>query len=103
MINLLSNAIKYNHGGGEITMRAKAKNNKLIISVSDTGLGIPEDEINQIFKKFYRVRSHRDQVPGTGLGLAVVKQIIIDHGGEISFTSEVNVGTTFTVTLPFEV
>ena len=102
IINLLSNAIKYNHEGGEIVMRAKARRNKIIISISDTGLGIPEDEVKLIFKKFYRVRSHRDQVPGTGLGLAVVKQIIIDHGGEISFTSEVNVGTTFTISLPFE-
>ena len=102
MINLLSNAIKYNHEGGEIVLKAKAKDHQIIISVSDTGMGIPEDEINQIFKKFYRVRSHRDQVPGTGLGLAVVKQIIIDHGGEISFTSEVNVGSTFTIILPYE-
>ena len=70
--------------------------------ISDTGMGIPEDEQSLIFEKFYRVRSHRDQVPGTGLGLSVVKQIITDHGGEITLTSEVNVGSTFTVTLPAE-
>lgn len=102
MINLLNNAVKFNHEGGEITMRASAKGTKLNISVSDTGLGIPEDEQPKIFKKFYRVRSHRDQVPGTGLGLAVVKQIILDHGGDITLTSEVNVGSTFTITLPLD-
>ncbi len=102
LINLINNAIKFNHEGGEITIRAKATKKKLIISVSDTGLGIPEDEQQMIFKKFYRVQSHRDQVPGTGLGLAVVKQIVVDHGGEIGLTSEVNVGTTFTITLPLD-
>ncbi|RLC99352.1 MAG: hypothetical protein DRI65_17305 [Chloroflexota bacterium] len=98
--NLLNNAVKYNHEGGEIVIKALAKKKQVIISVSDSGMGIPEDEQSLIFEKFYRVRSHRDQVPGTGLGLSVVKQIITDHGGEISLTSEVNVGTTFTVTLP---
>ncbi len=102
LINLLNNAVKFNHEGGEITLRGLGKNKQIIISVTDTGLGIPEEEQSHIFEKFYRVRSHRDQVPGTGLGLSVVKQIIIDHGGEISFTSEENIGTTFTVILPVE-
>ncbi|MCJ7734383.1 MAG: GAF domain-containing sensor histidine kinase [Anaerolineales bacterium] len=102
LTNLLNNAVKFNHEGGEIKLRAIAKKKEVIISLSDSGLGIPEDEQDHIFEKFYRVRSHRDQVPGTGLGLSVVKQIITDHGGSISLTSEVNVGTTFTVTLPAE-
>ncbi len=102
LINLVNNAIKFNHEGGEITLRATAKEKKVFIAISDTGLGIPKDEQPKIFRKFYRVRSHRDQVPGTGLGLAVVKQIIVDHGGEISLTSEVNVGSTFTITLPLD-
>jgi signal transduction histidine kinase len=100
--NLLNNAVKYNHEGGEITIKGIAKRKNVIIMISDTGLGIPEDEESLIFEKFYRVRSHRDLVPGTGLGLSVVKQIITDHGGEISLTSEVNVGSTFSVTLPTE-
>ncbi len=100
--NLLNNAVKFNHEGGEITLRANKKKNQILISISDTGLGIPENEQELIFEKFYRVRSHRDQVPGTGLGLSVVKQIITDHGGEISLSSEVNVGSTFTVSLPIE-
>ena len=101
-INLLNNAVKFNKIEGEIILKAKAIQDQLVIIISDTGLGIPEDERSKIFEKFYRVRSHRDQVPGTGLGLSVVKQIIHGHGGEIDFTSEVDVGTTFTITLPCE-
>ena len=101
-INLLNNAVKFNKIKGEIILTAKATQDQLVIIISDTGLGIPEDERSKIFEKFYRVRSHRDQVPGTGLGLSVVKQIIHGHGGEIDFTSEVDVGTTFTITLPCE-
>ena len=98
--NLLNNAVKFNKIDGEIILSAKAEQNQLVIIISDTGLGIPEEERSRIFEKFYRVQSHRDQVPGTGLGLSVVKQIIQGHGGEIDFTSEVDVGTTFTITLP---
>ncbi len=101
-INLLNNAVKFNNIGGEIILTAKAEQDHLVIKISDTGLGIPEDERSKIFEKFYRVQSHRDRVPGTGLGLSVVKQIIHGHGGEIDFTSEVDVGTTFTITLPCE-
>ena len=101
-INLLNNAIKFNQDEGIITLKASAKKGQVFISITDTGMGIPEDEHPHIFEKFYRVKSHRDQVPGTGLGLSVVKQIIAGHGGDISFTSEVDVGSTFTVTLPAE-
>jgi len=100
LFNLLNNAVKFNKVEGEIILKAKEGQDHIVIIISDTGLGIPEDEQSKIFEKFYRVRSHRDQVPGTGLGLSVVKQIIHGHGGEINFTSKVNVGTTFTITLP---
>lgn len=100
LLNLINNAIKFNKAGGKITLKAEAKKGKIILTVSDTGIGIPEDEHAQVFEKFYRVRSHRERIPGTGLGLSVVKQIISGHGGEISLTSEVDVGTTFTVVLP---
>ena len=96
----MNNAVKFNKVEGEIILKAKEGKDHIVIIISDTGLGIPEDEQSKIFEKFYRVRSHRDQVPGTGLGLSVVKQIIHGHGGEINFTSKVNVGTTFTITLP---
>jgi K+-sensing histidine kinase KdpD len=101
-INLLNNAVKFNKDEGEILLKAHQEKDLITIVISDTGMGIPEEEQSKIFEKFYRVTSHRDQIPGTGLGLSVVKQIIQGHGGEISFTSEVNVGTTFTVTLPHE-
>ena len=102
-INLLNNAVKFNKLEGEIILKAKAEQDQLVVIISDTGLGIPEDEQSKIFEKFYRVKSHRDQVPGTGLGLSIVKQIIHGHGGMLDFTSEVDVGTTFTIALPYEV
>ena len=102
-INLLNNAVKFNKIEGEIILKAKAEQDQLVIIISDTGLGIPEDEQSKIFEKFYRVKSHRDQVPGTGLGLSIVKQIIHGHGGMLDFTSEVDVGTTFTIALPYEI
>ena len=103
IINLLNNAVKFNKKEGEIILKAASKRKFLEISISDTGLGIPEDERDRVFEKFYRVSNHRGQVPGTGLGLSVVKQIIQGHGGDISLTSDVDIGTTFTVTLPYEV
>jgi two-component system phosphate regulon sensor histidine kinase PhoR len=99
-INLLNNAVKFNQRDGKIHLEAVVKKDQVNISVSDTGLGIPKDEHPYIFEKFYRVKAHRDQVPGTGLGLSVVKQIITGHGGEITFTSDPDTGTTFTVTIP---
>jgi len=103
IVNLLNNAVKFNKIEGEIILKAKAEQDQLVIIISDTGLGIPEDEQSKIFEKFYRVKSHRDQVPGTGLGLSIVKQIIHGHGGMLDLTSEVDVGTTFTIALPYEV
>jgi two-component system phosphate regulon sensor histidine kinase PhoR len=101
-INLLNNAIKFNKQNGEIVLKAFAKKKSIIISISDTGLGIPEDEQFLIFEKFYRVKTHREHIPGTGLGLSVVRHIINGHSGEITFTSKLDIGTIFTVTLPVE-
>jgi signal transduction histidine kinase len=101
-LNLLNNAIKYNKEGGEVILKAGAETDQIEISVADTGLGIPKDEQSRIFEKFYRVRSHRDQAQGTGLGLSVVKQIIQGHGGEVDFASQEDIGTTFTVILPIK-
>jgi signal transduction histidine kinase len=101
-LNLLNNAIKYNKKGGEIALKAKVNTDQIVITIADTGLGIPEDEQSRVFEKFYRVRSHRDKVQGTGLGLSVVKQIIHGHGGEVDLTSRVDAGTTFTVILPIK-
>ena len=99
-LNLLNNAIKYNKEGGDIELKAKVATDQIEITIADTGLGIPEDEQSRVFEKFYRVRSHKDRVQGTGLGLSVVKQIIQGHGGEVDFASQEDIGTTFTVILP---
>jgi signal transduction histidine kinase len=99
-LNLLNNAIKYNKEGGEVVLTARGESDQIVITIADTGLGIPEDEQSRVFEKFFRVRSHRDQVQGTGLGLSVVKQIVQGHGGEVDFTSQEDIGSTFTVNLP---
>ena len=102
VVNLLNNAIKYNKEEGLITLSCQASEQDLKIIVSDTGMGIPLEDPSRVFDKFYRVPEHREKIPGTGLGLSLVKQIITGHGGEIDVNSTVNQGTTFTITLPHE-
>ena len=101
-LNLLNNAIKYNKDGGKVHLKAGTESGQIVVTIADTGLGIPKDEQSKVFEKFYRVRSHRDKVQGTGLGLSVVKQIIQGHGGEVYFASQVDIGTTFTVFIPIK-
>lgn len=95
--NLLSNAIKFNKTGGEIKISATEKKNKVIISISDTGIGIPEDFKDKIFKK--GIRGEHPSIPGTGLGTYIVKKLVEKSGGEVTFESEVNKGTTFYITM----
>jgi two-component system phosphate regulon sensor histidine kinase PhoR len=102
LLNLLNNAVRYNKEDGEVNLKVISEKEQIIITISDTGLGIPKNDQKKVFEKFYRVREHRDKAQGTGLGLSVVKQIIQGHGGEISLSSQENVGTTFTVILPYE-
>ncbi|AKS37859.1 histidine kinase [Anoxybacillus gonensis] len=99
--NLISNAIKYSPEGGNITVRIYERGNRLCVDVQDEGLGIPEEAIPNLFKKFYRVdNSDRRRIGGTGLGLAIVKEIVKAHEGEVTVTSELKKGSTFTVSLP---
>ncbi len=100
VLNLLSNAIKYNRPHGSITVSAEVKRDYLTIAVSDTGLGIKEDDLTHLFKKFFRVQSSEETVPGSGLGLAINKGIVEAHGGYIEVQSEIGVGTTVSVYLP---
>lgn len=103
MTNLISNAVKYSPNGGAIhvTCREDAEQNRLIIDISDEGLGIPADSLPHLFSKFYRVdNSDRREIGGTGLGLAIVSEIVAMHHGEIAVTSELGKGSTFTVSLP---
>lgn len=99
--NLVENAIKYNRSAGTVRISLEEKDDFVNISVKDTGVGIPKDDLNKVFDRFYRVeRSDAAAVPGTGLGLAIVKDIVNMHKGEIKVESELNNGSKFTVALP---
>jgi len=99
--NLLGNAIKYTPRGGRIWIRAEASSSEVVVSVSDTGIGIPPSDLPYIFEKFYRVRDARvaDQ-EGSGLGLAIVKSVIAELGGRVWAESTLNKGSTFFFSLP---
>jgi signal transduction histidine kinase len=99
--NLLNNAVKFTPAGGTITVRLRQKDDRLVLHVIDTGIGIPPDQQERIFARFYQVDgSARRRYGGMGLGLALVKEVIDTHGGTIDLESEVGKGSTFTVTLP---
>lgn len=101
LLNLVSNAIKYTPSGGEVAIRAVPGPGSVRISVADTGVGIPLDDQERIFDPFYRARGTRTQrgEKSTGLGLAITKHLVEAHGGEISLTSRVGAGSTFTLSL----
>ncbi len=99
--NLLTNACKYTLAEGKVELRLFEKSHQAIIEIKDSGVGIPEADLSHIFERFYRVDSDRSrQTGGFGLGLAIAKQIIEAHGGEISVLSQLEKGTTFTLKLP---
>jgi two-component system, OmpR family, phosphate regulon sensor histidine kinase PhoR len=101
LVNLIENAIKYTAGEGTVGVEASQQEDKAVISVSDTGIGIRQQDLPRIFERFYRVDKARSRESGgTGLGLSIVKNIIESHGGEVKVSSEFNRGSTFTVTLP---
>ncbi len=99
--NLLDNAIKYNRPGGSVNLRVTEKENKWVISVADTGIGIAPEEKDRIFERFYRIdKSRHKAVEGTGLGLSIVKHGIIFHKGTIRVLSTPGKGTEFIIKLP---
>ncbi len=99
--NLLDNAVRYTADGGRVTVRAFARADEMVISVADTGTGIPKAEQERIFERFYRVDAARSRESGgTGLGLAIAKHLVEAHGGRIEVESEVGHGSTFSVILP---
>lgn len=101
LVNLIDNAFKYTDKG-KITIISKELNNKQVFIIEDTGLGIPKDDINRIFERFYTVdKSRSRRVGGTGLGLSIVKHIVLLHKGKIEIESELNKGTRFIITIPF--
>lgn len=103
LINMVSNAIKYTRDGGSIIISAIYKNGSIKLSVKDNGIGIPEEDIPKIFDRFYRVDKARSRESGgTGLGLSIVNEIVTRHQGKLDVTSQLDKGTTITVTLPVE-
>lgn len=101
--NLVNNAIKFTPEGGDVTIRLRDRGDSVVFEVQDSGEGIDPDEIDNVFKRFYRSnRVVRRAVPGAGLGLTIVRSIVEAHGGTIRVTSRLGRGSTFTVTLPRE-
>ncbi len=101
VLNLLTNALKFTPDGGEVTLRISCDDEQAQMVVSDTGIGIPANEVDKIFEKFFRSSTTLENaIPGTGLGLAIVKDLVLAHSGTIRCRSEVGRGTTFTVDLP---
>jgi signal transduction histidine kinase len=101
LANLVSNAVKFTPSGGRVDVNVRVEAGRAVLEVADTGIGIPEDEQEQMFQRFFRSSSATAHaIQGTGLGLVIAKAIAEAHAGSISFTSEPGVGTTFRVELP---
>lgn len=99
--NLVSNAIKFTPRGGTVTVALSVEGANALITVRDTGMGIAESELDQLFSRFFRATTAtRNAVPGVGLGLTITKAIVTAHGGEMGVASEEGVGTQFSMTLP---
>ncbi len=99
--NLIVNAIQYNQQNGCINITAKETDENVVLSVTDTGIGISEDKLELIFEEFYRIKGESTKnISGTGLGLPICKKILDELGGEITVESKINKGSTFHVFLP---
>lgn len=101
LYNLIDNSIKYNIPGGDVTVLLQETEKNIVVSVSDTGIGIPEEDHSRVFERFYRVdKSHSKSSGGTGLGLSIVKHGVELHKGQITVESEEKMGTTMTIVFP---
>lgn len=100
LVNLGNNAVKYSHMGSKVLIKVKEEDGHIVISVSDTGVGIPEEELPYIFDDFYRAQSGKAAAGGAGLGLAICRRIIETHDGSITAESELGKGSTFVIRLP---
>jgi two-component system phosphate regulon sensor histidine kinase PhoR len=103
LVNLLGNAAKYTPEGGRVALKVKTADGALQIDVEDTGVGIAAEELPRVFEKFFRSADPRVQKEcGTGLGLPLAREVVRLHGGDVTATSHLNQGSTFTVTLPLK-
>lgn len=100
LLNLIDNAIKYSEAETSITLKLAQQNKRAIIQVKDQGVGIPLQQQSRIFERFFRVDEARNRVGGTGLGLAIVKTLVEGMGGDILVRSQLNQGSTFTISFP---
>ncbi|MFC2001809.1 sensor histidine kinase [Chloroflexota bacterium] len=102
VLNLMTNATKFTPERGSITLRAKKRDTEMVIEVQDSGIGIPKDEQERLFKPYSRINADRQRHPGLGLGLAMAKQVVELHGGRIWVESELGKGSTFAFALKFQ-
>jgi two-component system phosphate regulon sensor histidine kinase PhoR len=101
LVNLLQNAVNYTPEGGKIAVEARKEEGGIQIEVTDSGIGIPSEDLPRIFERFYRVDKGRSrELGGTGLGLSIVKHIAEAHGGRVSVESKLGQGSRFKVFLP---
>ena len=103
MQNLLGNAIRYTPGGGRVCVKAAITDGDMVLSVSDTGIGLSSADQQRVFERFYRTDAARSRESGgTGLGLSIVKHLVENHGGRVELESQIGIGSTFRVFLPLD-
>jgi signal transduction histidine kinase/DNA-binding response OmpR family regulator len=103
LYNLISNAVKFTPAEGKVSIKASREAQNAVVSVSDTGIGIAKSDFDKVFSQFQQINgTHSKEYEGTGLGLALTKKLIELHGGNITFTSELNKGSTFTFKMPID-
>ncbi|MFQ5443041.1 MAG: ATP-binding protein, partial [Nitrospinales bacterium] len=101
LLNLFSNAVKYNIEGGSVTLKAeKTKDDKVVVHITDTGIGIPQEKLNSIFEPFNRLGAENSEIEGTGIGLCITKRLIELMAGEIFVESHLGEGSRFSIELP---
>jgi two-component system, OmpR family, phosphate regulon sensor histidine kinase PhoR len=101
--NLVSNGVQYNRPGGSVEVTLRPRDGAHVLTVRDTGIGIPQQDLSRVFERFYRVDTARSrETGGTGLGLSIVRHAVERHGGSIQVDSLLGEGTTFTVVLPVD-
>ena len=102
LYNLVDNGIKYNHAGGKVEVKVESTGHGLCLTVQDNGIGIPADQQERVFERFYRVdKSHSKETGGTGLGLSIVKHAAAYHGGKVELSSTLGKGTTVRIVFPW--